>query len=384
MSDVRFSWTEPKLCTYNLNLTKDWFVYFDYTDSLTGHVLRKQFRGGINAFKKKNERLLCGNALIAYWKQELKAGWNPFGKTEEDIPLTRPTISGALDFVFELKTASCGLRTLERYKYILKLFKSWLENNRLQHIYLTRFELNQAQSYIDYLTLKKSYSGRTFNDHITGLATFFNCMIERDWIVKNPWRKIKKRKVEVGRNIAFSDTEKEILTTYLKAHDYKLYYFTQFLYYCFIRRSELTRLKICDIDWKNMSIIIPSNAIKNKKQESVVIPSAFVSILEKTGLRNLPPDWYIFGRGLKPGSVQYKNYNHISTRHNKISKLLGIDGKKGLYSWKHSGVCSLYPVLNGDIYAMMRQLRHSELTTTQIYLKSLGLVDNTAIRNAVW
>lgn len=34
---------------------------------------------------------------------------------------------------------------------------------------------------------------------------------------------------------------------------------------------------------------------------------------------------------------------------------------------------------NGDIYAIMRQLRHSDLKMTQIYLKSLGLTENTAM-----
>lgn len=383
MSDIRFSWTEPKLCSYKFNLAKEWFVYFNYTDHLTGHVLRKQFRGGINTFKTKENRVLHGNALIAYWKMELKAGWNPFGNME-DLPVTRPTITEALDIIFELKTAGCQKRTLERYRYQIKLLKTWLEATRLQHIYLAQFELHHAQAYMDYLTLKKTYSGRTFNDHITGLSTFFNCMIDREWIVKNPWRKIKKRKVEVGRNIAFSDSEKEKLSKHLREHDIDIFYFKEFIYYCFIRRSELTRLKIANIDWKNMSIVVPSSASKNKKQESVVIPASFVSILKEMGLQDMPPDWYIFGRGLKPGPVQYINYNHISTRHNKICRALGIDESKGLYSWKHSGVCALYPVLNGDIYAMMRQLRHSELATTQIYLKSLGLVDNAVIRNAVW
>lgn len=73
-----------------------------------------------------------------------------------------------------------------------------------------------------------------------------------------------------------------------------------------------------------------------------------------------------------------------TTRHNTITKGLGIDTEKGLYSWKHSGACAAYQVLNGDMYSLMRQLRHSELTTTQIYLKSLGLVDNAAIRKAEW
>ena len=144
------------------------------------------------------------------------------------------------------------------------------------------------------------------------------------------------------------------------------------------------RIKIGNIDWQNMSIVVPSSASKNRKQESVVIPDSFLPILEEMKLQLLPADWYLFGRKLEPGPVQYINYNHISTRHNAYVEEFGISKEKGLYSWKHSGVCALYPIIKGDLYSMMRQLRHSELTTTQIYLKSLGLADNTAIRKAVW
>ncbi len=44
------SFTEPVLCTYDDNLSKSWFVYFDVTNDLTGDTTRKQFRGGINFF----------------------------------------------------------------------------------------------------------------------------------------------------------------------------------------------------------------------------------------------------------------------------------------------------------------------------------------------
>lgn len=379
----RFSYTEPKLCTYNDNLDKGWFVYFDYTDNLNKETLRKQFRGGINLFKTKEERFLHGQALKAYWKKELKAGYNPFAD-DGDLPITKPTITEAFDLILSLKASNCGQRTMESYRYVVKLFKTWLTDNRLQGIFLYQFDHSHARAFMDYLNLKKGYAGRTYNDKLVVLSTFCNCMVDREWIVKNPFKKIKKVPIGIGRNIAFNDAEKEKLKNYFCEHDRDMFYFTQFIYYCFIRRSELTKLKIENIDWKNMSIIIPSNASKNKKQESVVIPDPFVQLLKEMKLQQLPGEYYIFGRYLKPGPVQYKNYNHISTRHNKVCKDLGLDTEKGLYSWKHSGVCALYPVLSGDIYSLMRQLRHSELTTTQIYLKSLGLVDNSAIRSAVW
>ena len=380
---TRFSYTDPTLCHYSFDLSKDWFVYFDYTDQLTGKTVRKQYRGGINYAKTKDERITQGNALKAFWKQQLKAGWNPFARST-DIPVTQPTITQAFDMILALKQTSCGERTIQTYRHVCKIFKEWLEKNRMDGIYLHQFDHTHARTYMDYLTLKKGYSGRTFNDQLTVLSTFFNCMIDREWVTKSPFKKVKKLPVEIGRNIAFSEVERELLKQHLYQHDRNLYYFTQFIYYCFIRRSELTRLKVSNIDFVNMSIVIPSDASKNKKQESVVIPDSFVPILKEMQLDRLPQSWFIFGRKMEPGAVQYKNYNHISSRHNKISNDLGIDSQKGLYSWKHSGVCALYPVLNGDVYALMRQLRHSELTTTQIYLKSLGLADNSAIRAAIW
>lgn len=371
------------LCTYDFDLKKNWFVYFDYTDQLTGQTIRKQFRGGINVHKKKEERFLQGNALKAYWKLQLKAGWNPFSRAG-DLPMTKPLLPEAIDQILKLKDSSCSSKSMENYRYITKLFKEWLESNRLARIFVMQFDIYQAQAYMDYLTLTKGYGGRTFNDHLTVLSTFFNCMIDRNWIPKNPFRKTKKQEIQVGRNIAFTETERRILRDHLYEHDRHLYYFTQFIHYCFIRRSELTRLKIENIDFKNGMIIIPAHASKNKKQESVVIPSSFVPVLQEMQLEDLPGSLFLFGRRLQPGPVQYINCNHISTRHNDISRGLGIDGQKGLYSWRHSGVCLLYKLLQGDMYALMRQLRHTELSTTQIYLKSLGLVDNAAVRDAVW
>lgn len=378
----RFSWTEPQLCHYDFNLKKNWFIYFDYKDNQTGEVIRKQFRYGINKHKTKKERLLLGNALTSFWKLKLNNGWNPF--PEEQKIIIRPTVCDAMDLILKIKKTNIGVRAYQTYSHIIRTFKEWLVTNNFDTRLILNFDSSYAQAYMDHLILKKNYSGRTYNDHLNILCTFFNCCTDRDWLLKNPFSKISKLPVEIGRNIAFKEKEKELLKNHLYNNDRNLYYFTQFIYYCFIRRSELTRLKIENIDFDNWTIVIPSGASKNKRQESVVIPRDFVSELKQMNLQQLPNHWFIFGRYLKPGPEPYINYNHISSRHNKISNELGIGKEKGLYSWKHTGVCDVYPLLKGDIYALMRQLRHTDLTTTQIYLKSLGLVDNLAIRNANW
>ncbi|RXK57378.1 hypothetical protein ESA94_21175 [Lacibacter luteus] len=262
----RFKWTDPLICTYKNDVSKPWFIYFDFTDTLTGASKRLQFRGLINRTKDKKELTRQANALISYWKKQLKAGWNPWN---EDLPVLQPKIEEAFDLIFQLKETNCSSRTLQSYRYCIKLLKDWLISNRLNSVFIHQFELHHARAFFDYLALKKGYSGRTYNDKITVLSTFANAMIEREWISKNPFRKIKKVQLQVGRNIAFSEDEKELLKTHLQQNDRQLYYFTQFVYYCFIRRSELTRLKIENIDWANRSVVVPSSASKNKKQESV-------------------------------------------------------------------------------------------------------------------
>ena len=376
----RFTYTLPVLNHYELDTSRNWFVSFSFKDILTGHEKRLQFRGGINRIKNKEQRLIEGRALAKFWKLQLEAGWNPFGT---DLPKLNPTIPQAFDAITDIKFPTIGKRTAETYKYVTKLFKEWIDEHRMSSLDIGQLDASHARHYMDYLTLTKKYSGRTFNDHLTVLSTYINAMIDRDWIAKNPFKKIRKNKIDIGRNIAFSDDERKALSAHLKASDIQLYYFTQFIYYAFIRRSELTRLKIGNIDTKNWTIVVPSHVSKNRKQESVVIPEGLKKIIKEMKLPK-QPDWFLFGRGLMPSENQYINYNHISTRHNNVCRELGIGKEKGLYSWRHSGACFLYPLLNGDMYALMRHLRHSDLTTTQIYLKSLGLTDNIAIRTAKW
>jgi integrase len=122
---------------------------------------------------------------------------------------------------------------------------------------------------------------------------------------------------------------------------------------------------------------------KNNHQESVVIPKALEPILDEMELHNYNPDLYLFGRNLQTDITPYVNQNHISARYSKFIHQLHIDSEKGLYSWKHTGVCKYYYLTGKDVYALMRQLRHRDLNTTMIYLKSLGLIQNDAFRNAM-
>lgn len=217
--------------------------------------------------------------------------------------------------------------------------------------------------------------------HGSYLKSFFYMMVEREVIQKNPFFGIKKLRHDIGKNIAFNQNEKVKLAETLKDANEHLYHFVQFMYHCFLRRSEIIRVKVGDIDWINRTIRVNSEDTKNRRQESVAIPSGLEPILEEMNLKNLPSDLYIFSHNLKPGRYMLVKADHITAWHKQILKSLGISEGKTLYSWKHTGVVDYYNAIR-DPYPIMQQLRHHSLSITMVYLKSLGLQPNSLIRNA--
>jgi integrase len=60
-------------------------------------------------------------------------------------------------------------------------------------------------------------------------------------------------------------------------------------------------------------------------------------------------------------------------KHRRILKLCEFENKKiDMYSWKHTGVIALFQATQ-NIELIRQQCRHSDISTTQKYLRDLGL-----------
>lgn len=377
-TEPRLSPAEPKSC----DLSTDWYVWFRFFDVTTGKWKQLRFKKGINLIKTFKQRLVEANALKQAVKEELEDGWNPIA-TPDSFTIRIYSLGSGIEHILRIKSATLRTKSKYAYTYILGNFTSWLKEQGMLDLEIKNFTGSMAQEYMDWLLLKKRYSGRTFNDHLIVLRTFFNCFCERDWTGKNSFRSVKRKPQTVGRNLAYTDAERILLNAHLYKNDRRLWYFAQIMFHCFIRRTELTTIKVKHVDLVNNTIIIPGETAKNNTQESVVIPAHLVPALKEMQIHRYHSEDFLFGRHLETCGQQYKNPNWISTRHNEIVKSLGINPEKGLYSHKHSGVVAYYYATGKDIYALLRQLRHRDLSTTMIYLKSLGLIQNDAFRNAM-
>jgi integrase len=376
---MSFKYSEPKVCHYKYDLTKKWFVYFRATNPESGQKKLFVFKSGINTFNNKAERIQEANELKKVLEYKLKhENWNPFTRKVE-TPIEKRTLLQHLSEMLELKAPVMKPKSIRTYREIVAMFRKWMEVNSYSKLYPVNFTPLIAREYLDYLLRDRNYSGKTHNSQMGILKTLFNQLVEREIIQKNPFAGIKALPEEIGKNVAFTREEREKIRDHLKEHNKRLYFAVQFLYYCFIRRSELIQLRVGDIDFQRMTITISSSASKNRKQESVTIPKSFEPILYEMGLDLAPKDFFIFGFKFQTCAKRMRKADNLTTAHKKILNEIGIRKECSFYGWKHTGVASLYQATK-DPYLVMSQCRHSDIKITMIYLRSMGLQVNERIR----
>jgi len=401
-------------------MTKSWFVYFDYTDKILNKTVRKQYRNGINYAKSRREREKLGNALVTYLKKKLQSGWNPL-PAERRAPTDVPkTIREAIEKVIAIKTSSMTEKSVDNYEDISNMFLKWCAKYEYDTLPLRLFSPDIAQAYMDYLLIERNYSGKSHNGQLGILKAICSAIVGKPgkpgrWsnvLSVNPFGGIETMPESVGRNVAYTEEEAKALMQWYKIRDIRVYYAANFMFHCYIRKTELSKLKVRDINWTERTIIINSDSAKNRTQESVTIPEGLMPILEEMNLRSYPPDYYIFGHKMETDRKKICKADSISDRHlvclnairdekhYKIKQpatilldkfryeheqlfdtIRKIPHDKTFYSWKHTGVVMYWQVVR-DVYYLMRQLRHREMNTTMIYLKSLGLMPNEAFKNA--
>lgn len=345
---------KAKLSTKN---PRDWYIFWR---DPSGRVHKKRF--GINRIKSIPERREYGRQMAAHMNKVLQGG----------IEIIDPPAMTVLRKIVDSKKNSLRHRTWQSYHYAINQFERYLNDPELRMHHITR---QQARGFLDELLRNgkkgQGLKGKSINGVRGFLTAIFNHYAERNDGFVNPFKGTQKYREDVGKNIAFTEHQKTELWDVMSP---ELRLFTRFIYFTYIRPIELLRLRVSDLRMDMGQIIIHGHQSKNKRQQSVVIPDSFLQELQGMKYHKMPGEWFLFGKGLKPGPESIVR-NTVSAHHSKVLKALKYSKDLTLYSWKHTGVIAAYRA-GIDIYAIMRQLRHHSLDMTQIYLKSLGLERN--------
>lgn len=373
----------PKLYSAGDNVSRRWFVYYSFINPESQKFVRFREYGNINKQKDLKKRHKEAEVLLQAINDLLRRGYNPFDDNSQVVSEIEhqnvKSLIESLEEVLHVKKTICRQRTWQTYRNILDHFVKWLKKSKYDKMPARLFTRKLAQEFADSLSSVDGVGNRTRNNKVTVLKAIFSSLLEREIIQVNPWIGIKKLKVNIGRNIAFSTAQQEMLKKAMSANDPELHLFVQFIYYCFIRPKELLMLQIRDFDFENQTIRIPASASKNRQTQIVLFPAPLIRTLAEMDISKYPADWYLFGKQLKPSPESILR-NRVSVRHAKFIKEFNLGSDYSLYSWKHTGVVRAFQA-GIHIKDLQAQLRHHSLDMVNIYLKSLGLEPSSSLRD---
>jgi integrase len=333
-----------------------WFIQyhlFDWTTGKWGKRLRDY--SGLSMNLPEEERKLNAKKKIKELAVIVENSLRkPKGK--DNINLLRDVMFKQLPKM-EIRASTLAARrsAINQFLDFLTEVSPDIELNKMDVVLMKRFR--------NWLEIQSNSKNRV----IGALKAVFDGLIEDKIITENPLGVLKGLKEQTGFiNRALNLEQIAEFKAVVVSKDPVLWNFVQVIYYCFIRPKELVELKKKHIDINMGLIWIPSYISKNKKTQSVRILKPLVPILQEL-IKNKGAEDILFNRTVE-------NFRYSNSQILQKCNLTGFT----LYSWKHTGVVFAYKA-GVTIKSLQRQLRHSSLSITDIYLKSLGLEENTEI-----
>lgn len=288
------------------------------------------------------------------------------------------TVINALIEVVDLKFLTNKNRTATTYRNVQYRVEAYLIYSDLSNLLLKDFSRRYIYGFSDYLIQIKRNSTVYRNGLIGHLTTLLNELIQREQLTENPTKGVRMLPELVTRtNMAYTAEQRATLETHMQQQDVEMYRYTRFVYQAFIRPKEIMGIQVRDVDLDNNRIGVHGSIAKGTKQnvktEYVELTPALREIITDMNLLTLKPTDFLFSRRFLPGPVAIHR-NEATNRHRALLEATGLyNGELTLYSWKHTGVVNAYRA-GAEIEWLQKQLRHSSLEQTVVYLKSLGLM----------
>lgn len=358
------------------SLEKVWYVEYYIFDEKAEKLKRRRVTLSQDSASARRRE---AKIIIKELNEVLRAGAviNPLNEASEpftDIPTNisaKSYLIDAIKYFLDYNKTVLRPRTLEVYTTDLVRFRKYLLQNGFAKLKLRDFNIERAIHFLDQIKISGKISNRSVNNNKDTCSTLFNFFLKRKIIDYNPFKEIKDLPSVAKRHTAFtnkqaSDFKKECI----KQDEHQLLLFVHFIYFMALRPLHEARLlKVSDI--KEKTVLVRSENAKDKTTEHVRIPSAFQKILENSGIRKAPEHFFVFGKDGKPSKEEVSR-KHFYAKHVRILEKLGLT-KQNLdsYSWKHTGVIALWQATQ-NIELIRQHCRHSDIATTQKYLRDLG------------
>lgn len=361
-----------------LRKNKEWIIVY-YAKVPAKNEL-KRFRVRVAKLANYTERLRYAKKLERAINKKLEAGWSPF---YEDATNTYKSISEVFDNYLTTikKEVLDGVKrpdTIRSYTSYLKIIQEYLEKRQKNLKFLVELDIFIVNQFLDYVYLERNSSARTYNNYLRFLSALFSWSKSKGYIKTNPAENVRKKTTEKKTRSVLGFAEKQQLKEYGKTNQ-GYYTLCMCTYYAFIRRTELTKIKVSDVHLNKGFITIDSKISKNRKTENVTIPNNLYPLLIEHLKFAKNSDFLFSTNNFNAGKIQLTP-KKVSDQWNRFRKAHGVGNIYQFYSLKDTGITDL---LNSGIPAIKvrDQARHHDLKITESYTQRNATFD-AIVKNA--
>jgi integrase len=347
-----------------LRIGVQWLIVYYFKHPISKEFIRVRLT--VPKVTSKRERKKLGQSMVIELNNKLSKGWLPIYDNKNSEAYR--TIDFCIDLFLEFakKDIQAGnkrpdtLRAYNSYFNMIKLFIAKKTTIKMM------FEFNRTITvkYLDFIFYERKNIPRTYNNHLSFLNLFANFCLDRGFILKSFVSGISKKKEFAKKRKTFNLSVKE----YVKQIESKNKYFYTLCmatYYCFIRRTELTKLKVKDINLKENYIFISGSISKNRKDDYVTIPKAFLPLLIDHLRKAKKSDFVFSGYNFQAGEKKL-DPKKITDTWKKYQRFFGFANKYQFYSLKDTGITEM--LQKGVPAIIVRdQARHHDIRITEGY-----------------
>jgi len=215
---------------------------------------------------------------------------------------------------------------------------------------------NEIFNFLSYLKNEKSHSRETIRNYLQGLRFVYRSIYKRIDIIQDvPYPK-QTKKLPIILN------SKELVKLFAAAKSLKHQMVLKIAYSGGLRRNEISRLKLSDIDTKNYLLRIENS--KGNKDRYTLLAKSLVPELYHY-YNKYKPEKYLFNGRLK--GFPYSEEGLRWTFSQALEKS-GITKKVSLHSLRHSFASHLL-AMDTDIISIQKLMGHDDIRTTMVYLQ---------------
>lgn len=214
---------------------------------------------------------------------------------------------------------------------------------------------NEIQNYLHYCITEKHLGEGTVNYYHSAIKFFYTKVLDRGW------KQEKIPRAKEGRKLPVILSQSEVKAILEATENLKYNTILSTIYGAGLRISEAARLKVTDIDSKNMQIIIRQG--KGKKDRYSILSKNNLNLLREYWKR-YKPETYLFPGKNPTGHLTVRTIQKIF---DEAKNTAGVKKDATVHTLRHSFATHLLEA-GTDICYIQRLLGHTSLQTTTIYL----------------